>query len=117
MRAGKALYDENLRLLVEKTKQNVRSVWRVCMDDKGIIVHMIKCRKIERPKPNSFLFITNDDSKPPKFGSFNGLSGYQLNIAGRLTLNSFSIKCCRLFRPLTRSDSLQRFYRRILPSC
>lgn len=81
MRAGKALYDENLRLLVEKTKQNVRSVWRVCMDDKGIIVHMIKCRKIERPKPNSFLFITNDDFKPPKFGSFNGLSGFQLNIA------------------------------------
>lgn len=83
MKAGKALYDQNLKLLIEKAKLNTRSVWRVCMDDKGIIVHMIKCRKIERPRQNSFLFITSDDCKPPKFGSFNGLSGYQLNIAGR----------------------------------
>lgn len=81
MRAGKALYDENLRLLVEKVKENTRAIWRVCMDDKGIIIHMIRCRKIERPKPNSFLFITNDNCKPPKFGSFNGLGGFQVNIA------------------------------------
>lgn len=77
--AAQALYDKNLGMLVEKAKEK-RSMYRVVMDESGIILGISKARA-SKPKQNSFLFIVPGNSKVPKFGNMNGLNGFQLGIA------------------------------------
>lgn len=83
--AARILYDQNLSLLLQKARKNdCRSIWRVSMDDSGIIVQVERCNAIEKPKPHSFLFIIPGGYKEPVFGSFAGLDGYALAIADAL---------------------------------
>eukprot|EP00511_Aplanochytrium_stocchinoi_P004890 CAMPEP_0204836070 /NCGR_PEP_ID=MMETSP1346-20131115/24235_1 /ASSEMBLY_ACC=CAM_ASM_000771 /TAXON_ID=215587 /ORGANISM="Aplanochytrium stocchinoi, Strain GSBS06" /LENGTH=278 /DNA_ID=CAMNT_0051970535 /DNA_START=612 /DNA_END=1448 /DNA_ORIENTATION=- len=79
--AAQALYDKNLSMLVEKARSK-RSMWRITLDDAGVIVNVGKCRPGKtKPERDSFVLIVPGDSKEPKFGSLNGLSGYQVGIA------------------------------------
>ena len=55
--AAQALYDKNLSMLVEKAKLK-RSMWRVVMDDAGVIIRLNKCRNGKlKPEKDSFILI------------------------------------------------------------
>src|SRR5690242_11038505 len=79
---AQALYDKNLALLIEKSRIG-KSLWRVSMDENGIIVSMERC-KPEKPRENTFSLLVPGDSKPPRFGNLNGLKGYQLSMIRQL---------------------------------
>ena len=87
--AAKVLYDKNLSMMLDKIRvsssgKDQRSIYRVELDTSGIITGCVKCQRIERPRPNTFLFIVPEQGKPPVFGSFRGLEGHQVAIASAL---------------------------------
>lgn len=81
--AAKVLYEKNLSALLDKIRvsRDQRVIYRVEMDSSGIITSCIKCPRIERPRPNTFLFIVPEHGKAPVFCSFRGLEGHQVAIA------------------------------------
>lgn len=85
--AAKALYEQGLCLLLEKTRESgldQRVIWRVEMDSSGIITACTKRLRRERPRPGTFLFIVPEGGKPPVFGNFASLQGHQIAIATAL---------------------------------
>lgn len=88
--AAAKLYDQNLSILVDKLKhtgENRRSLWRVVLDENGIIVSCKKSAKIGKPEASSFLFIIPGNCKEPSFGNFGSLSGHQVGIAESMKLD------------------------------
>lgn len=86
-RAAELIYDQNVSILLSKARlaqQEHRSIWRVEMDHSGIVTACTKCVRIEKPQPNTFLFIVPEKGKLPVFGNFRGLHGHQIAIAQAL---------------------------------
>lgn len=77
------MYDQNIRLLTEKVRKNVRCMYCVILDNNGIILEISPC-KIVPPQSDRFTFYVPGDFKEPRFGSFNALSDFRLKVAEHL---------------------------------